>query len=125
VEVDMYAMTRRGPRKPSWKVLYLLATLLIGAVGLVEVGLPPGPWGRALEFVVCVVGFGAMHLWVRANRCALELLGERDAGWRRETRRRGDPESLIRLGMVDAFGKNDAFKTSTGLLLTDSLRGTR
>jgi hypothetical protein len=71
------------PRHPSWGWLYLLATLLIGLLGLVEAVVAAGARRRTLEIVVCVVTFVAMHLWVRVNRHALELLGDRDHGLRR------------------------------------------
>jgi len=74
----MYSTTDRTPRKPSWAKLYLLAALLMGAVGLVETLIAPGAWRRTLEIVVCVAGFGAIHVWVRAQGCALDLLGQRE-----------------------------------------------
>jgi hypothetical protein len=71
------------PRNPSWGWLYLLTALLLGLLGLVETSLPAGAWRRTLEIVICVAAFAAMRLWVRANRRALDLLGERDHGLRR------------------------------------------
>ena len=65
-------------RDPSWGRLYLITSLLIGLLGLVEVEVPAGAWRRTVEAILCVVTFGAMHLWVRANRIGLDMLGERD-----------------------------------------------
>ena len=65
-------------RNPSWGSLYLLATLMMGLLGLVEAVVPAGTWRRTLEIVISVVAFAAMHLWVRANRRALAMVGERD-----------------------------------------------
>jgi hypothetical protein len=70
-------------RKPSWGLLYLLAALLMGLLGLVEAVVPAGARRRTLEIVIAVVVFAAMHLWVGANRRALDMLGERDHGFRR------------------------------------------
>jgi hypothetical protein len=78
----MYATTDRTPRAPSWAVLYLLAALLVGGVGLVEVGVAPGAWRRMLELAVCVAGFAAIYAWLRAERCALDRLGPRQLGIR-------------------------------------------
>lgn len=73
----------RIPEKPSWAGLYVLATLAPGLLGVVDALVPAGAWRRTLEVVITVVGFGAIHLWVRANRRALDLAGERAAGFRR------------------------------------------
>ena len=70
-------------RNPSWRWLSLLTTPLIGLLGVVEAVVPAGACRRALEIVICVVTFATMHGWVRANRCALDMLGERDHRLRR------------------------------------------
>jgi hypothetical protein len=69
-------------RKPRWFVLYVLAAVFLGVLGLVETMIAPGAWRKALEVIVCVVGFGAMHRWVRAERCAMDVLGRRPLGIR-------------------------------------------
>jgi hypothetical protein len=82
-------------RKPSWGLLYLLAALLMGLLGLVEAVVPAGAWRRALEIVISVVVFAAMHLWIRANRRALDMLGERNHGFRRAV---DEPERSASVG---------------------------
>lgn len=78
----MYGTAGRTPQKPSWGRLYVLAMLMLGLLALVETLVPAGAWRRILEIIVTVIGWGAIHLWVRANRRALDLAGALDAGFR-------------------------------------------
>jgi hypothetical protein len=107
---------------PSWGWLYLLATLLIGLLGLIEAGVPAGAWRRTVEIVVCVVVFAAMHLWVSANRRALDLLGERQHGLRRVVDE-PDPSDPVRHGRDTGVGvpHHAAAKPAT---TQDARRGT-
>jgi hypothetical protein len=78
----MYSTVDRIHPRPRWCGLYVLAALLVALVGVVDAFMPTGAWRRALEIGIVVIGFGAMRLWVRANRLALDLAGARDAGFR-------------------------------------------
>jgi hypothetical protein len=69
-------------RKPRWFVLYVLAAVFLGVLGLVETMIAPGAGRKALEVIVCVAGFAAMHRWVRAERRAMDGLGRRPLGIR-------------------------------------------
>jgi hypothetical protein len=68
--------------EPKWGWLYALAVLMLGLVGAVEVYVSPGAWRRALEIVVTVATFAVIHVWVRANRRALDMAGAPDPGFR-------------------------------------------
>lgn len=67
----MYA-TRKTP-KPAWVWLYGIVTVMGGLLGVIEVTIPDGPARRVLECMATLAIFGAMALWVRANRVALAL----------------------------------------------------
>jgi hypothetical protein len=66
-------------RKPAWWGLYGIAALLVAVVGLLEVFVEAGLLRRILEMLTVVAGFGAIQLWLRQNRIALEM----DQGRRR------------------------------------------
>ena len=68
--------------KPSWGCLYALAILMLTLLALADVYVPAGGWRRALEVVIAVSAFATMRLWVRANRRAFDLVGERNPGFR-------------------------------------------
>ena len=74
-------MNRVG--KPRWGWLYVVLTLLMGLLGLVEVSVPAAALRRVLEFFVSILIFAVMALWVRLNRVELTLLGEREGSPRR------------------------------------------
>lgn len=67
---------RKTP-KPVWGWLYGIVTVMCGLLAVVEVAIPDGPARRVLECVVTLALFGAMAVWVRANRVALAV-GESD-----------------------------------------------
>jgi hypothetical protein len=98
----MYGTADRRPRKPSWGALYALATLMLGLLGVIDVLVPPGVWCRTIEIVITVAAFGAIHLWVRANRRALDLAGERNAGFRRVIESSGELERGRRRAIIGA-----------------------
>jgi hypothetical protein len=58
---------------PAWWVLYVIAGLLIGVVGLVETRVDGQGLRTILEVLAVVSGFGLFGLWRRSNRIALEL----------------------------------------------------
>jgi K+-transporting ATPase KdpF subunit len=68
--------------QPRWSALYALDGLMLALLGVVDAYVPPGAGRRTLELAIVVVGFGAMRLWVRMNRRALDLAGARDVGFR-------------------------------------------
>jgi hypothetical protein len=70
----MYEMKNRVA-KPRWGVLYTLATLPVGFVGLIEIAIPAGAARQVLEVVVTLACCAAMAIWVRLNRVALYLAG--------------------------------------------------
>jgi hypothetical protein len=79
----MYGSIGPVQTKPSWGRLYALAALMLALLGAVDAWVPAGVWRRTLEVAITVVAFAAIHLWVRGNRRALDLAGERDPGFRR------------------------------------------
>ena len=62
---------RRRARKPRWFSLYVIATSLLGVLGLVETGMAPGLARQVVDVTVTIMLFGAMALWVRVNRVAM------------------------------------------------------
>ena len=79
----MYGTVDRIPPRPRWGVLYALAGAMLALLGTVEAFVPAGGWRRLLEIGILVIAFGAIHVWVRANRRQLDLAGARDPGFRR------------------------------------------
>ena len=65
---------------PSWGALYTVVTLMLGTLGIVEALVPAGAWRRTLEVPITLAGYAALQLWIRVNRSALDLAGQRDAG---------------------------------------------
>jgi hypothetical protein len=63
---------RKAP-KPAWGGLYGIVTVMCGLLAVVEVTIPDGLARRALECVAALAIFGAMAVWVRANRVALAM----------------------------------------------------
>lgn len=78
----MYGTVDRIPPRPRWVSLYVLVASMLALFGAVDGFVPAGALRRALEVAVTIIMFGTIHLWVRANRRALELAGARDAGFR-------------------------------------------
>jgi hypothetical protein len=62
----------RGPQ-PTWWLLYVIAGLLVGIVGLLEIFVDAGPLRKILEAFAVVGGFGFIALWRRSNRIALDI----------------------------------------------------
>jgi hypothetical protein len=73
---------RIPPRRLGWGSLYALAASMLALFGAVDTFVPPWAWRRTLEIAVIGLVFWTIHLWVRANRRALDLVGTRDAGVR-------------------------------------------
>ncbi len=67
-EIDAYDSSRHRLRKPTWWLLYLIGSLLVGGVGLVEGSVPAGPLRTVLECAVVIVAFGLMLAWRHCNR---------------------------------------------------------
>lgn len=59
---------RHQVRKPAWWVLYAISLALVGAVGLLELNIPPGSVRTVLECAVVIFGFGLMLFWCHCNR---------------------------------------------------------
>ena len=51
----------------------MLTASMLALLGVIELFLPAGPWRRALELGVTVLGFAVIRVWVRANRRELDL----------------------------------------------------
>jgi hypothetical protein len=66
--------------RPAWWSLYVIAALLVGLFGLVDVYVEAGLLRRILEIVTLVAGGGAIQLWLRRNRMALDLARGRRHG---------------------------------------------
>ena len=69
--------------RPSWWKLYASVTSALILVALVEMKVPAGAERTAMQIVAALILFGAMALWVRANKVELALEGRRPADWRR------------------------------------------
>lgn len=72
--------TRSGCRhpRPRWWLMYVIAALLVAAVGLVEMSVQGERLREILESLAVVTGFGLIGVWLRRNRIAMELdLGQR------------------------------------------------
>jgi hypothetical protein len=79
----MFGSADQAPaRRLRWGSLYALAASMLALFGVVDTCVPPWAWRRTLEIAVIILAFGAIHLWVRANRRALDLAGARGAGVR-------------------------------------------
>ena len=79
----MFSSADQAPaRKLRWGSLYALAASMLVLFGMVDTCVPPWAWRRTLEIAVIIFAFGAIHLWVRANRRALDVAGARGPGVR-------------------------------------------
>ncbi len=63
----------RYDRKPTWWLLYAIAVLLVGLVGLLETSVPDGAARGVLELLAVVTTFWLMAKWLRHNREAIDL----------------------------------------------------
>ena len=63
--------------RPTWWLLYVIAVLLVGVVGLVEMSVLGDVVRKVLDSVDVVAGFGLIGVWVRRNRSALDLARDR------------------------------------------------
>jgi len=63
--------------RPTWWLLYVIAVLLVGVVGLVEISVQGDVVRKVLDSVDVVAGFGLIAVWVRRNRGALDLARDR------------------------------------------------
>jgi|RhiMetdeSRZDD1v2_1073273.scaffolds.fasta_scaffold413002_4 hydrogenase/urease accessory protein HupE len=59
--------------RPTWWLLYAIAVLFVGVVGLVELFVDGQELRKILEVLIVMAGFGLIALWLRGNRIALEL----------------------------------------------------
>jgi hypothetical protein len=59
--------SRHQVRNPAWWALNIIGILTIGALGLLELDVPPGAVRTVLECAVVVLGFGLMLFWRRCN----------------------------------------------------------
>jgi hypothetical protein len=62
---------------PTWWLLYVIAALLVGVVGLVEISVQGDVVRKVLESLDVVAGFGLIGAWLRHNRGALDLARDR------------------------------------------------
>jgi hypothetical protein len=72
----MCASAKALPHKPrpAWSRLFAIMPLAAGALLLIEVTVAAGPFRAAANTAIVLATFGAMALWVRANRSALDQL---------------------------------------------------
>jgi hypothetical protein len=63
--------------RPTWWLLYVIAVLLVGVAGLVEISVQGGVVRKVLDSVDVVAGFGFIGVWVRRNRGAFDLAQDR------------------------------------------------
>ena len=68
--------------KPAWGWLCAVLPLAFALCALTEAMAVTGPARVVVELLVTLVVFGALALWVRTNRLALELIGDRGPGRR-------------------------------------------
>lgn len=59
--------------RPRWWLLYVIAVLLVAAVGLAEVLVQGDGLRKTVEALAVVAGFGLIAAWGHLNRIALEL----------------------------------------------------
>ncbi len=71
---DVTARSRRArtPPPPRWGRLYGLTAVFLGALIAFEMLATPGAVRTALQCGLALGGFGAMGLWARLNRVALD-----------------------------------------------------
>jgi len=58
--------------RPRWNRLFAILPLATAALALTEVMVAAGPFRVAAGVAIVLATFGAMALWVRANRAALD-----------------------------------------------------
>jgi hypothetical protein len=58
--------------RPQWGKLYTIVALMLAALVAVEIAVAPGLTERGLECGLVLGGFGAMAVWARRNRTALD-----------------------------------------------------
>jgi len=63
--------------RPTWWLLYVIAALLVGVVGLVELSVQGDVVRKILDSLDVVAGFGLIGVWVRRNRSAFDLARDR------------------------------------------------
>jgi hydrogenase/urease accessory protein HupE len=71
---------RSDDGRPTWWLLYAIAVLFVGVVGLVELFVDGQELRKILEVLTVMAGFGLIALWLRGNRIALELERARRRG---------------------------------------------
>jgi hypothetical protein len=106
-EARLRIVEGRAPwqQTPRWGHLYLLlfATAVVSFAG--EIAAPTDGWRRAVDIGAALAAFGAMALWLRANRLRLACQGRHPDDERgvahRLTRGRIDPP-LVEAGALRA-----------------------
>ena len=68
LELDADDPTQHRLKRPAWWCLYVIALLLVSAVGAMERYLPDGPMRTVLECSLVILAFGLMLVWRRCNR---------------------------------------------------------
>ena len=63
--------------RPTWWLLYVIAALLVGVVGLVEISVQGDVVRKILDSLDVVAGFGLIGVWVRRNRSAFDRARDR------------------------------------------------
>lgn len=61
-------------RRPRWNLLFAILPVTAAALALIESAIGALPLRVAAEVATVLANFGAMALWVRANRSALDQL---------------------------------------------------
>ena len=65
-------MAMKNPR-PNWWLLYGTLLLAVGLFAVVAYTNPSAGWRQLVEGLIVLAIFGALALWLRANRVALAL----------------------------------------------------
>lgn len=83
----MCSSRERAPARPRprWSRLYTIVSLPTMALALIELTVAPSPLRTASEAAIVLAIFGAMAMWVRANRVALGQLERCPCGSERLT----------------------------------------
>src|SRR5262245_40541966 len=73
----MHGTSKAAGSRPAWVWLYAVLALTVALFALVDALPAYGPARIVLELLATLVVFGAMAIWVRANRTALDMAGPR------------------------------------------------
>ncbi len=81
--MDHVGNSSRAAPRPSWWKLYAFVSAALMLVAILEMKGPAGAGHTGMQMIAGLIPFGAMALWVRANKVGLVLEGRRRGDWRR------------------------------------------